>query len=59
MKEQTIYLYGKQYKEITYDDGSIVLKRYSQQYNTWITLQFSQTEELDKIKKITFDCLRK
>lgn len=58
MQENSIRLYDKQYKEITYDNGNVVLKRYSAQHRMWVTLQFSQVEDIDNIKKVTLSCLR-
>ena len=58
MEENIIKLYDKEYKEIIYDNGNTVLKRYTPQHHMWITLQFSQTEDINNIKKITLSCLR-
>lgn len=55
INEKNIEINGNLYKEITFDNGETVLKRYSQEYKTWITLRFSQnddTQVIDKLKSI-------
>lgn len=56
IEETEIEIRGKKYKQITYEDGEVVLKQYYPQFKMWAVLRFSQkddTEALEKLKLIT------
>lgn len=60
MQEETINLYGKTYKQITYDTGEQILKRFDDKYKMWVTLRFTQDEDtnvLNLIKQTTKNAL--
>lgn len=57
MEESTINIYGKSYREITHEDGTTSLQRYSDEHKMWITLDFSDTDDISNIKNITHKCL--
>lgn len=45
-------LYGRQYTEITYDNGEKILKRYNEKTKMWVELEFKKSDDAEDIKKI-------
>lgn len=52
MKEETINLYGKTYKQLTYENGEQILKRYDDKSKMWVKLKFKQSDDVDAISLI-------
>ena len=44
IQEKDIELYNKKYKEITYEDGSAILRYFNEKYKMWATLKFKPSE---------------
>ena len=55
INEEDVYINGKTYKEITYEDGEQILKRYNEKYKMWVILKFKpddydDTHNINQIK---------
>ena len=56
IKEEACLLNGREYKQITYEDGEVILKRFDEKYKMWVILKFNQnddTEQLEHIRETT------
>lgn len=51
-KEIDIEIRGTKYKEITYDDGEIILKKFNNRTKMWIVCRFSQEDDKHNISEI-------
>jgi len=56
ISEQDVRLYGRDYKEITYEDGEKVLRRYDKKEKIWITLRFEK-EHNQKVVDDIIECI--
>ena len=54
VSKKNIELYNKLYKEITFKDGRVILKRFDKEKNIWITLKFTNENDTETVKKIKF-----
>lgn len=50
--EKEIVLYGRKYKEITYDNGEVVLRQYNPKYKMWVNLRFSKEDDSEIIHNL-------
>jgi hypothetical protein len=48
IREEEIELYNKKYKQITFENGEQILKKYNSKSKIWVTLKFA-TEENSNI----------
>ncbi len=52
IKEEVIVLYGKEYTEITYEDGEVKLKIYDEEAKMWVYLSFAKEHNQEVIDSI-------
>jgi len=62
INEEEISLYGKQYKQIAYNTGETILKRFDEKSKMWVILKFQpdaydDTNNIEMIKTTTKNAL--
>jgi hypothetical protein len=52
IREEEIELYNKKYKQITFENGEQILKKYNSKSKIWVTLKFATEENSNMIANL-------